>query len=221
MTHWRQNSDPFLAPDLGRSALLVVDMQVDFVDGGTAPVPGTSAVLPAIARLVDAYRESMAPIVHVVRLYEGDDVDLCRRRVIAAGLDLARPGTAGSQVAPALGVPGLDPGSLLAGDLQTVSPTEHILFKPRWSSFYRTGLDEHLRRWRVDTVVIAGCNYPNCPRATIVDASERDYRVLVAADAISGVDARHLEEAGGIGVLHAETDEIVEALQPPELEVIS
>ncbi|GAF48018.1 hypothetical protein RW1_048_00130 [Rhodococcus wratislaviensis NBRC 100605] len=49
----------------------------------------------------------------------------------------------------------------------------------------------------------------------------RDYKVLVAADAISGVDARHLEEAGQIGVLHAETDEIVEALQPPELEVIS
>ena len=70
-------------------------------------------------------------------------------------------------------------------------------------------------------MVIAGCNYPNCPRATIVDASERDYKVLVAADAISGVDARHLEEAGRIGVLHAETDEIVEALQPPELEVIS
>lgn len=120
-----------------------------------------------------------------------------------------------------LGVPGLDPESLLAGDVQAVSPTEHVLFKPRWSAFYRTGLDEHLRRWRVDTVVIAGCNYPNCPRATIVDASERDYTVLVAADAISGVDARHLEEAGRIGVLHAETDEIVEALQPPELEVIS
>ena len=221
MTHWRQNSDPFLAPDLGRSALLVVDTQVDFVDGGTAPIPGTSAVLPAIARLVDAYREASAPIVHVVRLYEGDDVDLCRRRVLAAGLDIARPGTAGSQVAPGLGVPPLDPESLLGGGLQTVSSTEHILFKPRWSSFYRTELDDRLRQWRVDTVVIAGCNYPHCPRATIFDASERDYKVLVAADAISGVDARHLEEAGRIGVLHAETDEIVEALQPPELDVIS
>ncbi|AHK33443.1 isochorismatase [Rhodococcus opacus PD630] len=221
MTHWRQNSDPFLAPDLGRSALLVVDTQVDFVDGGTAPIPGTSAVLPAIARLVDAYREASAPIVHVVRLYEGDDVDLCRRRVLAAGLDIARPGTAGSQVAQGLGVPPLDPESLLGGGLQPVSPTEHILFKPRWSSFYRTELDDRLRQWRVDTVVIAGCNYPHCPRATIFDASERDYKVLVAADAISGVDARHLEEAGRIGVLHAETDEIVEALQPPELDVIS
>ncbi|MFC0448793.1 cysteine hydrolase family protein [Rhodococcus jostii] len=221
MTHWRQNSDPFLAPDLGRSALLVVDTQVDFVDGGTAPIPGTSAVLPAITRLVDAYREASAPIVHVVRLYAGDDVDLCRRRVIAAGLDIARPGTAGSQVAPELGVPPLDPEALLAGHLQTVSPSELILFKPRWSSFYRTGLDDRLHRWRVDTVVIAGCNYANCPRATIVDASARDYKVLVAADAISGVDARHLEEAGRIGVLHAETDEIVAALQPPELEVIS
>lgn len=96
-------------------------------------------------------------------------------------------------------MPPLDPESLLGGGLQSVSPTEHILFKPRWSSFYRTELDGRLRQWSVDTVVIAGCNYPNCPRATIFDASERDYKVLVAADAISGVDARHLEEAGRMG----------------------
>jgi nicotinamidase-related amidase len=65
--------------------------------------------------------------------------------------------------------------------------------------------------------VVAGCNFPNCPRATIVEGSERDYRVVVAADAISGVQPWHLQEAGSIGVLHAPTGAItanIQACQP-------
>ncbi|WP_416219531.1 isochorismatase family protein [Frankia sp. Cas4] len=41
---------------MASSALLVIDTQVDFVDGGACPVPGTTQVLPAITRLLRAYR---------------------------------------------------------------------------------------------------------------------------------------------------------------------
>jgi nicotinamidase-related amidase len=64
----------------------------------------------------------------------------------------------------------------------------------------------------VHTVVFAGCNYPNCPRASIYDASQRDYRVLLASDAISGVEKHHLEEAGRIGTVHATSDLIIQML---------
>ena len=77
--------DPHIAPELDRSVLVVTDTQVDFVDGGASPIPGTTEVLPAIKRLLDAYRAAALPIVHVVRLYDGDDVDLPRRVLIAAG----------------------------------------------------------------------------------------------------------------------------------------
>ncbi|SEK70796.1 Nicotinamidase-related amidase [Rhodococcus maanshanensis] len=204
--------DPWIAPHLATSALLVVDTQRDFVDGGSSPIAGTTQVLPAIARLLEAYRSASRPIVHIVRLYAGDDVDLVRRSAIAAGARMASPGTAGSQIVPEFGVADLDPDLLLRGGLQQVSPTEVVLFKPRWSAFHRTDLESHLRERGVDTVVVAGCNYPNCPRATIVDASERDLRVLIAADAISGVDDRHLEEAGRIGAVHATAAEIAAAL---------
>ncbi|HEX8760208.1 MAG TPA: isochorismatase family protein, partial [Pseudonocardiaceae bacterium] len=73
-------------------------------------------------------------------------------------------------------------------------------------------LDQHLATLGVHTVVFAGCNYPNCPRASIYDASERDYRVLLASDAISGVKKYHLEEAGRIGAVHAGTDSIIQIL---------
>ena len=190
--------DPHIAPEIDRSVLVVIDTQVDFVDGGASPIPGTTEVLPAIARLLDAYRGAALPIVHVVRLYDGDDVDLSRRALIAAGAPIVRPGSAGSQIAPALrprGAPALDAGALLAGGAQRLASNEWAMWKPRWSAFHRTSLDGHLRDLGVTTVVISGCNYPNCPRATVYGASERDYRVLVVADAISGVIPQHLEEA--------------------------
>jgi nicotinamidase-related amidase len=128
---------------------------------------------------------------------------------------MARPGSAGSQIAPELrpdGSDDLDPTRLLAGESQQLGPEEVAIWKPRWSAFYRTGLDEHLRRSNVNTVVFAGCNFPNCPRASIYDASARDYRILVASDAISQLRANHLLEAELLGVVHAPTTEIVDRL---------
>lgn len=207
--------DPHTAPELDRSALVVIDTQVDFVDGGASPIPGTSEVVPVVAGLVAAFRAARRPVVHVVRLYDGDDVDLARRSLIAAGAPIVRPGSPGSQIVPELrppGAPELDAPRLLAGDLQELAPGEWAMWKPRWGAFHRTRLDEHLRGLGVTTVVLSGCNYPNCPRAAVYGASERDYRVLVAADAISGVQPAHLTEAAGMGVLAATGDRIAAAL---------
>ena len=68
------------------------------------------------------------------------------------------------------------------------------MFKPRWSAFYRTRLDQHLRDGAVTTVVVAGCNLPNCPRATLFDASERDYRAVLVRDATSQVTDERLQD---------------------------
>lgn len=48
--------------------------------------------------------------------------------------------------------------------------------------------------------MFAGCNFPNCPRASIYEASERDFRVVVIADATSGFDERAQRELENIGV---------------------
>jgi nicotinamidase-related amidase len=212
---WPAAVDPHIAPELDRSALLVIDTQVDFLDGGSSPIAGTSAVVPAVSRLVRGFRDAGRPVVHVVRLYEGTDVDLPRRTLIASGARVVRPGSAGSQLPPGLGPlgdPDLDPRELLAGRLQVLAPGEWAMWKPRWGAFHRTPLDDHLRALEVSTVVVAGCNYPNCPRATVYGASEHDYRTLIAEDAVSGVRRLHLQEAVRMGVLHARTDEILRRL---------
>lgn len=215
MATWPGNLDPYIAPQLKRSALLVIDTQVDFADGGAAPIAGTTQVLPEIARLLGAYRAARLPIVYAVRLYEGDDVDLSRRALIAAGAPLVAPGSPGSQLVPEIrpaGAEALDPALLRAGRLQRLAEREWALWKPRWGAFHRTHLDDHLRAEGVTTVVIAGCNYPNCPRAAVYGASERDYRVLIASDAVSVINPQHLEEAALIGAVHAPTATIVAGL---------
>ncbi|MEV4512647.1 isochorismatase family cysteine hydrolase [Dactylosporangium sp. NPDC049525] len=208
-------ADPWLRPQWDKAALLTIDTQVDFVEGGASPIPGTAAVVPAVASIAAAFRAAGRPIVHVVRLYQGDDVDLARRTLLDGGAPIVRPGTPGSQVVPQLlppAAPDLDPAALLDGGLQQLGPGEWAMWKPRWGAFYRTDLERFLRQLDVSTVVVAGCNFPNCPRAAVIEASERDFRIVIAADAISGVDDRHLQEAGRLGALHTTTAGIVAAL---------
>ncbi len=208
--------DPYVRPDLARGALVTIDVQVDFLAGGASPLPGSDRVIPAIAGLVAAFRSVGRPIVHVVRLYQGSDVDLVRRSAIESGTRVVSPGTPGSQLASALRVldaADLDPARLLAGQAQELAVGEAVMWKPRWSAFYRTRLHEHLTSLGVDTVVIAGLNYPNCPRATIADASAHDYRVVMARDALSGVVDLHVAEAAGIGVVPAASATITELLR--------
>ncbi|GIF16786.1 cysteine hydrolase family protein [Actinoplanes teichomyceticus] len=207
--------DEWVRPEWDRSALLLIDVQVDFVEGGASPIQGTAAVLPRLGELLAAYRAARRPIVHVVRLYAGDDVDLVRRAMLAAGAPMVRPGSPGSQLAPGLApalAPPLASRMLLAGGFQELGPDEWAMWKPRWSAFHRTGLAGFLRAAGVSTVVVAGCNYPNCPRATITAASEHDLRVVVAEDAISGVREWHLAEARGIGAVPVPAADIVAAV---------
>lgn len=212
---WPADLDPFVAPDLSRSALVLIDTQVDFTDAGSCPVPGTDAVVPNMARLCAAYRVARRPVVHVVRLYDGADVDLPRRSAVRDGAQIVRPGSSGSQIVPALRADAsalLDPEVLIRGGVQELSPHEVVIFKPRWSAFHRTPLDHHLAGLGVDTIVVCGCNYPNCPRASVVDASNHDYRVLLVRDAVSAVAPHHLDELGPIGVVHGDTAAVVAAL---------
>lgn len=184
---------------------MLVDVQRDtYADDGQLRVEGTREAIPAMARLATAFRERSLQIVHVVRLYrpDGSNVDLVRRQSVEHGAQLLAPGSAGSQIAPEL-LPNaveLDHKLLLRGGLQQLGTYEHVMYKPRWGAFYQTKLEQHLRDSGSDTVVFAGCNFPNCPRASIYQASERDFRVMLVRDAMSGLYDRGIEECRRIAV---------------------
>jgi nicotinamidase-related amidase len=197
--------DVYTTPHPRSAALILIDVQRDFYeDDAPALIEGTREAIPAMAELAAAFRDKGLPIVHTVRLYlaDGSNVDLVRRHAIRNGARVVEPGSPGSQLAPQL-VPGeveLRHELLLQGQFQQLGPREHILYKSRWGAFYETGLEAHLRNTGVDTVVVAGCNFPNCPRASIFQASERDFRVVLVTDAVSGGYDMGLAECRRIGV---------------------
>lgn len=207
----------YTTPDFRLSALVTIDTQRDVLDGHPLEVPGTSAALPNMQALAGAFRGAGRPIVHVVRLYrpDGSNVDLCRRRAVEEGARMLHAGSEGAQLAAEL-LPDpevrLDDGLLLAGGLQHLGEDEFVVYKPRWGAFFQTPLEAHLRERGVTTLVFAGCNFPNCPRTSIYEASERDFRVVVARDAISGMYERGEEELRGIGVSVVLTGQIVAEL---------
>lgn len=208
--------DEHTRPHYGTSALLTIDLQGDFLSGAPFGVPGTTEILPAVRELADAYRAAGRPIVHVIRLYlqDGSNADLARRGLLRSGAQVVIPGTPGARLAPGLlDDLELDDERLLAGELQAAGPHEAILYKPRWNAFHGTSLDRHLRALSVDTVVVAGCNYPNCPRGTLFGASERDYRAVIVNDAVSQWSDGAAREVANLGVATATTGEVVAAVR--------
>ena len=204
------NSDPHLIPHWATAGLITIDMQRDFLSDVPYSDPATTEILPELNRLTAAFRDAGKPIVHVIRLYQGRDVDRVRRALIDSGADFVRPGTPGRLLAPGLAPEAeLDDDLLLKGEPQALGPGEYALFKPRWGAFYRTPLAELLADHGVDTLVFAGCNMPNCPRASIIEAHERDFRVVLATDAISNDTDQGRREIAGIGTTLMPADEVI------------
>jgi nicotinamidase-related amidase len=161
--------------------------------------------VPVMERVLKIYRQRKWPIMHVVRMYlaDGTNADLCRRAAIESGKTTVLPGSPGAELTERLKPSSntrLDATLLLAGQLQVLAENEWAMYKPRWDAFYQTPLETHLKALGVTTVVVVGCNFPNCPRATVYGASARDFRVVLIADAVSGVYDRGLRELNGIGV---------------------
>ena len=209
--------DRYTTPDLATSALITIDTQRDVLDGGPLEIAGTSAALGAMRALTGAFRRAERQIVHIVRLYEpdGSNVDLCRRAAVEDGAEILAPGAAGSEIAAELlpdSQPALDGGLLLSGGIQALGPREVAIYKPRWGAFYATPLQSHLLEHEITTLVFCGCNFPNCPRTSIYEASERDFRVILVRDAISGLYEQGERELAGIGVHLLDSHDVTGAL---------
>ncbi len=176
----------FLSP-----ALLIVDMQNDFVlPDAPASVAGARATIPVITALAEHARMQSWPVIHVVREHrpDGSDVEYTRQHLFQNGEGICVAGT---------------PGARIVAEL-TPRSGDYVLTKQRFSAFLGTELDLLLRRLRVETLVMAGTQYPNCIRATTVDALGRDYRVIVVKDACSAqterIAAHNIEDMRNMGI---------------------
>jgi len=171
--------------------------------------------------ILEVFRTGEKPIIHIVRIYkaDGSNVDLCRKELVEQGIALVLAGSSGCQLAPELlpdaGIE-LDADLLLSGGIQTINSREVVIYKPRWGAFYNTPLEQHLQEQSVSTLVFSGCNFPNCPRTSIYEASERDFRVVLVDDAISGLYDQGRQEMKNIGIEVLSTSQVIDAVERNE-----
>lgn len=187
-------------------ALLTLSVQRDFTEPGS-PVKahGAERARPALRRLIQGFRDHGAPIFHAVRLYrpDGSNVDACRRQAVEEGQRYLMPGSLGVEILDDLKPDPdlrLNPDCLLAGRMQALGPKEWAFYRPRWGAFHDTGLERHLRRFGISTLVICGLSFATGTRATIYESSARDFRTVVVTDALASATEQGVRELGRIGV---------------------
>ena len=125
------------------------------------------------------------------------------------------PGTMGCEIIDELKrdpAQRIEPETLLDGKLQEVGDKEWICYKPRLSAFFQTPVEEHLKTLGVSTIVICGTDFSTSPRSSVYAAANRDFRMVLATDAISGATDAGLNELAQIGVYLMATDKLLDWL---------
>ncbi|GIP32180.1 cysteine hydrolase family protein [Paenibacillus sp. J2TS4] len=208
----------YTEPHWEHSILITVDTQNDFtLPGAPAEITGTAAVLPTMNQVLEAYRAKGLPVLHVIRYYkeDGSNVDLCRKEAVENGARIAAPNSEGAELAEEIRPPDykqLNAGKLLNGEFQSIGNKEWVMYKSRWGAFYKTDLESFLQNQGMNTLVFTGCNFPNCPRTSMYEASERDFRIVMVKDAMSQVYDRGIQEMGNIGVTVCKAADVLESL---------
>jgi len=158
--------------DPARTALVVVDMQNDFVrEGGGLLVPDAEATIPAIRMLLELARANGVRVVYSQDTHRDGDPEW---RIWP---EHAREGSWGWEIVDEL----------------APAPDDVVLRKPRYDAFYGTPLDHLLRLWGVATLVMCGTVANICVHYTAASAALRWYAVVIPRDAISALEPFDLE----------------------------
>ncbi len=147
-----------------RSAVIVIDMLKDALEGQRVyPVTGPArAIVPAVNRLAAWAREKDYPVIFACDSFLPEDF-IFRGRMKPHSLR---------------GAPASEPASLLERD-----PKDTVLYKRRFSAFFKTDLDQTLRTWQVERVLCCGIATHFCVLATVLDAVANDFQAVLVEDA--------------------------------------
>jgi nicotinamidase-related amidase len=160
--------------DPARTALVVIDMQNDFVrDGGSLRVPDAEGTIPAISALLGLARGQGMRVVYSQDTHREGDPEW------QIWPEHCREGSWGWEIIDAI----------------APADDETVLRKVRYDAFYGTPLDHLLRVWGIDTLVICGTVANICVHYTAASAALRWYDVVIPRDAISALDPFDLESS--------------------------
>jgi nicotinamidase-related amidase len=165
---------------MGKPALLIIDMQNDFVaEGKQLKVAGARAVIPKIQNVLAEFRKRSLPVFFVLRVHrpDGSDVEITRQDLFRKS-PFAVEGTTGAAV------------------IDELAPRrgEYIIPKIRMSAFIGTELDLMIRTLGVSTLFVCGIQTPNCIRTTVFDGIAYNYPVVLIDDA-TGASSEDVHQA--------------------------
>lgn len=173
------------------TAVVAIDMHRGHLDPSVATLPlpaeRCGGVIRRAAALLREARALGVPVVHVVTEYRDSEEIAANPFWKAAHGDPAKArrgilrhnlaGSPGTEIIPELH----DPRDLV------------VRGKKRYSSFHATDLEFVLRRrLGVDTVILAGINTTSCILCAAFEATNLDFRVVIAADAVDSMDGEEM-----------------------------
>ena len=170
--------------DAGRVALVVIDMQRDFLEpGGFGETLGNDLapvieIVPTVAALIDTFRAKGWPILHT-RESHAPDLSDCPPAKRARGLPSLRIGDAGPM--GRILVRG-EPGAEIV-DACAPAPGEIVVDKPGKGMFYATPVADILKERGVTHLVFAGVTTEVCVQTSMREANDRGYECLLIEDA--------------------------------------
>jgi biuret amidohydrolase len=206
--------------DPRHTALLVIDMQYDFVDSkGACAACGANvarlqAVIPAIKTVLETARNLGILVIHTRYGFAPDLSDLSeavRQQSRDAGGEYGTPGPMGRILTRGEG------GHQIIAELAPLA-NEPVIDKSTFSAFTFTDLDERLRRRNASHLWIVGVTTQCCVEGTIRDAVDRGYYVLTIEDACAAFERdlhdgtmRALQSEGHLFGWITETSKLVAA----------
>lgn len=167
ITHWRfvrVSRAKGIGDRRQGTALLLIDLQKDFLDDGAYPPARRSETLDAVSRAAVQARKNGWPVIAVRQAVRSRSLRLLARLALGGkGLD----GTAGSNLVP-----------------EVAALSDHVLRKEVKDAFASGELDRLLAQHDVARLRIAGLDGEHCVRVTCMAAVQRGYNVTLLSDAI-------------------------------------
>ena len=167
-----------------KTALVVIDMQRDFVEpGGFGEALGNNVtrlagIVPAVRRLLDGCRRAELMIVHTREGHRADLADCppAKQRRGSPKLRIGDDGPMGRILVSG------EPGNAIVPELAPLRG-EVVIDKPGKGAFYATALGDILRLRGITHLLFAGVTTEVCVQTTMREANDRGYECLLVEDA--------------------------------------
>lgn len=213
--------------DIASTALVLIDMQRDFIEpGGFGETLGNDvslleAIVPATRTVLEAWREAGGLVVHTREAHKADlsDCPPAKRNRGNPTLRIGDEGPMGRILVAG------EPGNQI---IEALAPVEGeiVIDKPGKGAFYATDLDALLHNRGIEQLFVCGVTTEVCVNTTVREANDRGYRCIVLADCCASyfphfheTGLAMIKAQGGIFGWVSDSKAALAALKPPALKL--